>query len=74
VLQDLFTSCVCSNNLNRAVKTHLRALGRLAEGVPRSRYEFRLVFLRFSRGKLAPCNLIFHNETDWARSFHFSCK
>jgi hypothetical protein len=23
VLQDLFTSCVCSDNLNRAVKTHL---------------------------------------------------
>jgi hypothetical protein len=41
----------------------------LAEGLPRSRGEFRLVFLRFSRGKLAPCNLIFHNETDWARSF-----
>jgi hypothetical protein len=40
----------------------------LAEGLPRSRDEFRLVFLRFSRGKLAPYNLIFHNETDWARS------
>ena len=40
----------------------------MAEGLPRSRGKFRLVFLRFLRGKLAPCNLIFHNETDWARS------
>jgi hypothetical protein len=40
----------------------------LAEGLPRSRHEFRLVFLRSSGGKLAPYNLIFHNETDWARS------
>ncbi len=34
VLQDLFPSCVCSDNLNRAVKTHLRAFGALGGGSP----------------------------------------
>ena len=37
--------------------------------LPHSRMRVQASFPEVPRGKLAPCNLIFHNETDWARSF-----
>ena len=68
VLQGCVTPCVCSNNLNQSCKNTPLSFWGAWQSLPCSRNEFRLVFLRFSRGKLAPCNLIFHNEIDWARS------